>query len=154
MKIKQILFVVAAFTVMVAGASANVSTVAAIDQPECAILPDSICGSSNTSDIEGSAIMRTLIWIVNTLSVGVGVAAVAAIAYAGFLYTTSRGSPEQAKKAITMITNTVVGVLLYIFMWALINFLVPGGIMYGGVGSSGSPAPPPPPGQGGPMNPH
>lgn len=119
---------------------------------ECAILPDSICGAAEEGDLGNSGIWRLLIWIINILTVGVGVIAVAAIVFAGFLYATARDDQAQTKKAIEMIRNTMIGIVAYIFMFAILQYLIPGGV-FGNPGSTGGSNSAPPPGQGGPMRP-
>lgn len=127
MKLKQIiiaaaLLVVPATTVMASAA------IAKTDGVECSVLPQSICNAAEKKNLEQSGIWKLSIWVINILTVGVGVAAVAAIAFAGFLYTTARDDPGQTKKAIEMIRNTVIGLVVYIFMYAGLQYLIPGGI--------------------------
>lgn len=62
------------------------------------------------------------------LSAGVGIIAVASIIIAGIQYSTARGNPSATQAAITRISNTLVGLLIYMFIFAIANFLVPGGI--------------------------
>ena len=76
---------------------------------------------------------RGIIWglletAINFLAAGVGIAVVAGIVFGAITYATAAGSAEQAKKGITFVTNAVVGLLLFIFMYAIINFLIPGGL--------------------------
>jgi hypothetical protein len=69
-----------------------------------------------------------LILVINILTAGVGIAAIGGIVYGAVLYTTAGGSQEQVKKAISIITNVVIGIVAYALMWALLNFLIPGGV--------------------------
>lgn len=62
------------------------------------------------------------------MSVGVGVVAVGGIVYGAILYATARDSQEQVRKSIRVIRAVAIGILLYIFMVAIINWLVPGGV--------------------------
>lgn len=78
---------------------------------------------------EGRGIIWDLLTIaVNFLAAGVGLVVLAGIVFGAVTYATSAGSAEQAKKGIGFITNAVIGLLLFIFMYAIINFLVPGGL--------------------------
>lgn len=95
---------------------------------ECSVLPSSICGASDSSNLEDSGIWKLLVLIIRIMTIGVGIVAVAALTYAGFLYTTAQDSSEQTKKAKTMIASTVIGLLLYALMWSLLQYLVPGGV--------------------------
>lgn len=69
--------------------------------------------------------------IFNILAGLVGVAVVAGITWGGMLYTTSNGNAAKAQQGITVIVNSVIGLLLFIFLFAITNFLVPGGIFKG-----------------------
>jgi hypothetical protein len=76
---------------------------------------------------------RAIIWqllemAVNFLAAGVGIVVIAGIVFGAITYATAAGSADQAKKGITFVTNAVIGLLLFIFMYAIINFLIPGGL--------------------------
>jgi hypothetical protein len=66
--------------------------------------------------------------ILKVLSIGVGIAVVGGVVWGGIKYTTARGNASQTQAAISTIINAVIGLLLYIFMFAVLNFLIPGGI--------------------------
>ncbi len=87
------------------------------------------CGGSKDSDsVQGTGIWGLLLMGVNILTGLIGIAAVGGILYGSILYTTSRGKPEQSKKASTVLANTMMGVLAYALMFSLLNFLIPGGM--------------------------
>lgn len=90
------------------------------------------CGELKTSIIQCSSgsgsIIGMLVQIINFLAVGVGIAVVGGIIWGGMIYASSNGDSGKTKQAITIIVNAVVGLLLFIFMYALVNFLVPGGV--------------------------
>lgn len=97
------------------------------------------CGGVDTSIIncdatgdetktEETAIWQLLLIVINIMTAGVGILAVGGLVYAAILYTSAHGSADQVKKARTMITNVVVGLILYAAMYSLLNFLVPGGV--------------------------
>jgi hypothetical protein len=65
-------------------------------------------------------------FVMTTLSIGVGIVAVGGIAYGSILYASARANAGQVQKGIGVIRNVVIGVLLYIFMVAILNYLVPG----------------------------
>lgn len=90
--------------------------------------------TTSVLDCPGSTEGRALIWQlltigVNFLAIGVGIAVVAGIAFGAFTYASAAGNADQAKKGISYISNAVIGLLLFIFMYAIINFLVPGGVL-------------------------
>ena len=62
------------------------------------------------------------------ISAGTGLVVVASIIWAGIQYSTSRGNPQAIAAAVTRITNSFIALLIYIFTFAIINYLVPGGL--------------------------
>lgn len=85
-------------------------------------------GSKDSGNVEGGGIWQLLLVGVNILTGLVGIAAVGGILYGSILYTTSRGKPEQSKKASMVLANTMMGILAYALMYSLLNFLIPGGM--------------------------
>jgi len=73
-------------------------------------------------------IIRAFVEIFNFLAVGVGILTVLGIILGGIKYITANGNSSQAEQGITIIVNAVIGLLLFIFMFSLINWLVPGGL--------------------------
>jgi len=63
------------------------------------------------------------------LSAIIGVAAVINIIMAGIQYASSADDPGAVSKAKQRIFNTVVGLVAYAFLFAFLNYLVPGGIL-------------------------
>jgi hypothetical protein len=139
MKLKQtVKMLVAGFIFMV-----GVATFATVSTPvfaaDCDPATQSCCGGVQTSliscdqtgasgDLKDTGIWGVLLLAINILTAGIGVAAVAGIVYASILYTSSGGDQERIKKAMTIITDIVIGVVAYALMYAALNFLVPGGI--------------------------
>jgi hypothetical protein len=78
--------------------------------------------------VEQTGLWSILMLVIQILTAGVGVIALAGIVYGSVLYTSAGGSQEQVKKAMTIFTNVVIGVIAYAGMWALLNFLIPGGV--------------------------
>lgn len=66
----------------------------------------------------------TIIGIVNFVLVIVGVLALAALVYGGFLYITSRGDDDQLKTAKQVIINAVIGIVVIGVAAALVNFVI------------------------------
>jgi len=88
------------------------------------------CDGSTNSKSGGSAnpIFQILIIVIRFLSVGVGLAVAGGIIWGGILFVTARGNSSQTQKGVTVIVNSVIGLLLFIFMFAILNFVIPGGI--------------------------
>lgn len=85
-------------------------------------------GCTNTSDTSQEQIKPVLITILNWLAMGVSIAVVGGIIYGGIMYTSSGGDTAKSKKAMEIIRNAVIALLMFFAMWALINWLVPGGL--------------------------
>lgn len=85
-------------------------------------IPDDAAG------VQNSGLWSILIMIINIMTAGVGVLALAGIVYGSVLYTSAGGNQEQVKKAMGIFTNVVIGVIAFAGMWALLNFLIPGGV--------------------------
>ena len=80
-------------------------------------------------DADGSdAIVGIIRIIIIIVSVGVGIIAVGGIVYGAILYAAAQDSQDQIRKAISVIRSVVIGLVLYIFMVTILNFLVPGGV--------------------------
>lgn len=102
---------------------------------KCSILPSDICNAANqpantsqTQDISKNAIFVMLRIVLQIMTAGVGVAAVGGIVYAAVLYTSAGDAADQVKKAKTIITDVVIGLVAYALMFLLLNWLIPGGV--------------------------
>ena len=126
MKLKQILytFLPLVFVFSLVGAFIVVSPASAAKT----------CGGADTAIIscsegEGEGALWGLINLAITiLTAGVGVLALAGIVYGAVLYTSAGGNPEQVKKAKGIFTNVAIGVIAFAGMYALLNFIIPGGV--------------------------
>ena len=101
--------------------------------PKVALAAGGSCGGAETSVIScdgtgSTAIINIIKQVIKILTAGVFVAAVSAVIYGAFLYTTSEGSPDKIKKAREVWTNTVIGIIMFAFMVAITNFIIPGGV--------------------------
>lgn len=97
--------------------------------PDTSFFGQDYCGDDG--DIAGDALPRLIIDVLNWALVGVGTIVVIFIVIGGIIYMTAAGSAEQAKKGTTMIRNALLGLVLYLVMISVLNFLIPGGIFSG-----------------------
>ena len=81
-----------------------------------------------TKDNPEVTITQLVVTVINFLAIGVGIAVVGGIVWGSLWYTTANGNAGQAQQGISIIVNSILGLVLFLFMWALINFLVPGGL--------------------------
>ena len=78
-------------------------------------------------DDKGCGIYRVLDLVIDILSVGIGIAAVVGISLSGITYMTAVGNPQKTTTAKRRIAEIVIGVALYALLYAVLNFLLPGG---------------------------
>jgi TRAP-type C4-dicarboxylate transport system permease small subunit len=97
------------------------------------------CGSGDTKtttaiDIgcqgKGNAIADMLFAIIRILSYGVGLVVIASIVLAGIQYSASQGNPQETAKAVNRIRSSVFALLIYIFGFAILNYLIPGAFLH------------------------
>jgi len=81
------------------------------------------------TDLNSNVIVVWMSMIIKFLTAGVGLAAVGGVVYGGFLYLTAQGNAGKTQKGITTIMNALIAVLLYALTFAIINFIVPGGVL-------------------------
>jgi hypothetical protein len=67
------------------------------------------------------------------MSIGVGVLVAGSIIVAGIQYSTSQGNAEVTQSAKNRIQSSVIALLIYVFIFAVLQYLVPGGIFKPGV---------------------
>ncbi len=79
--------------------------------------------------VENNVIIVWLSMIIKFLTVGVGLAATGGVVYGGYLYMAAQGNSGKIQKAISTIFNAIIGVILYALLFAIINFLLPGGVL-------------------------
>jgi len=77
----------------------------------------------------GGAIIVYLKAVLKLLSGLVGTVIMLMLVIAGIQYITSLGDPGRIKNAKTRITNALTGLVLFLMMYAILNFIVPGGIL-------------------------
>lgn len=103
-----------------------------VAEAKCGNVDTAIINCSQNSDDPQSpqqtGLWGILILTINIMIAGVGILALAGFIYGGYLYMTSGGSPEQVKKARMVFTNVVIGVIAFGGMYALLNFIIPGGV--------------------------
>lgn len=104
-------------------ATVPMSTVSAA--PACSEIKTSLI-DCNTKG--GNPVIGMMLQVVDFLAVGVGIAVVGGIIWGGMLYASSNGDSTKAKQGITAIVNAIIGLLVFMFTYAMINYLVPGGL--------------------------
>ena len=86
---------------------------------------DSISECNLSEDHAGSTdLMKTLNTIISVVVGVLGLLAVAIIIYGGFMYTTSAGDASKIKKAKDTIVHGVIGLVVALLAFAIVNFVV------------------------------
>lgn len=90
---------------------------------------DRLDSSGKVKDgIEGTGLWSILILTLNILIGVIGITALAGIVYGSVMYASAGGNQAQVVKAIEIIRNVVIGVIVFALMWSVLNFLIPGGV--------------------------
>lgn len=87
--------------------------------------PDCIPNDPN----DGGAIIWYLREILKFCSRALGVVVLLMLVYGGFQYVTSFADPARVKAAKDHIQNALIALLLFLMAFAILNFLIPGGIL-------------------------
>ncbi len=81
-----------------------------------------------TSNKDGcSALLDALFAIIRFLSAGIGIVVIGSVVFAGIQYSAARDDPGAVGKAKERLTNSGYALLMYIFAYAILNFVIPGG---------------------------
>ena len=67
--------------------------------------------------------------IIRFLSDGVGLVVIASVIYGGIQRPSSRGDPQSTAQAIGRIRSSLIALLLFIFGYAILNYLIPTGFL-------------------------
>lgn len=92
------------------------------------------CIPINGNTLQTNPIFIYLVAILKVMSGLVGVATVGGFVWGGILYITARANASQVEKAKMVIVNASIGLLMFIFMFAILQYLIPGGIFTGAIG--------------------
>lgn len=85
-------------------------------------------GTTPPPDVTNNPIYVRLKEVLQVLSVGVGIVVTISVVWAGFQYITSRGEPGKTQAAVNRLIQAAIALFLYIFGFAILNWLIPGGI--------------------------
>ena len=82
----------------------------------------------SNAPVEDTGIWKILILVLNIMTGMVALAAVGGIVYASILYATAEDKSAQVQKAKETMFGVVVGLVLFAGMYAILQYLIPGGI--------------------------
>lgn len=95
-----------------------------IDNPNC----DDKSNAGLQKCLKNNPLVEKINVIVNFLSAAVGVVVIAVIIMGGIQYSIAGGSPEAVSKAKTRITNGLIALAAFLFIFAFLQWIIPGGI--------------------------
>jgi hypothetical protein len=78
----------------------------------------------------GNPITDAAFAIIRLLSDGVGLVVIASIIVGGIQYSASRGNPQDTAKAIGRVRASLIALLIYIFGYAILNYIIPVGFLH------------------------
>lgn len=109
--------------------SASSAGPASSSQPSAA----DTCKDTTTSDslkkcVQDNKITKDLQLIVNVLSAGVGIVVIAMIIMGGIQYSIAGDNSQATTAAKQRITNALIALVAYLFIFAFLQWLIPGGL--------------------------
>lgn len=78
-------------------------------------------------DGKGCGVYMVLNLVLDILTYGIGIAAIIGILISGTLYLTAKGNENQVIKSKKRLLEIVIGVAVYVVLYAGLNFILPGG---------------------------
>lgn len=87
------------------------------------------CTDATLKPDDHCKILKYLVDFVNVLSAAVGVIVVIMIAVGGLQYSASRDNPQATAAAKQKIINALIGLLAYLFVYAFLQYIIPGGAL-------------------------
>lgn len=93
--------------------------------------PDAKLNDCNEANLnrDNCGIVKYLVLFINVLSAMVGVVVAAVIIWGGIEYSTSGGDPSKVQSAKKRIYNGIFALVAFIFTYAFLQYIVPGGIL-------------------------
>lgn len=127
-KIERIKFFVVAY--FIAFTSLAVSNIVMLPVPAIALEPDykGKCQAEQL-DVSNCGIVAYIVLLINIMTSLVGIVITIMIAWGGIQYSTSRDNPQATAAAKGKIIQALIALVLYIFMWSLLQYLIPGGVL-------------------------
>ena len=77
----------------------------------------------------GCGVYLILNYVIDFLAFGVGIAAVIGITVSGITYMTAGGNMDKTIKAKRRIYEIVIGLVVYLTLWSILSFILPGGVL-------------------------
>ena len=91
-----------------------------------------ILTTCNTDDDDGGSIICLLNLVVDIMTIGIGILGVIGITIVGIQYLTAGGSEEKTRKSKQRMLEIVIGLAVYVVIYALLKWLIPSFTPLGG----------------------
>jgi hypothetical protein len=93
-------------------------------------VPDEAVAGGNCKDIQHCDLFVHYINpAINLLAAAVGIIVAISIIIGGLQYGSSAGDPQKASAAKNRIRNAIIALVTFLFLYAILNFLIPGGLL-------------------------
>lgn len=107
--------------------------VAFISLPSVALAATKACDNTDNSTklqncVTQSPLVKDIQMVINFLSAGVGIVVIGMIILGGIQYSIAGDNAQAVSAAKQRIINALTALLVYIFAFAFINWLIPGGL--------------------------
>ena len=83
---------------------------------------------NNNPELALNPLFQRLVQIMNFLSIGIGIVVVGLIITGGIQYIMAGGAPQKLEAARRRIQNALIALFMFIFMFAILQWLIPGGV--------------------------
>ena len=111
-------------------ANANCGTASTPACTDTVVVTDPAANGGSCADVSNCDLINNYINpFVNFLAAAVGLAVVISIVIGGIQYGSSGGDPSKVTQAKNRIRNALVALVTFLFLYALLNFLIPGGLL-------------------------
>lgn len=87
------------------------------------------CVGANIAPDDNCLILKYIVDGTNMLSALVGIVVVIMIVVGGLQYSSARDNPQASAAAKEKIRNAILALVVYLFMWGILQYLVPGGVL-------------------------
>lgn len=78
--------------------------------------------------VKSNPIMAWLTFFINVISAVIGVGAIIMVIFAGIQYSAARDNPQAIQAAKQKLINVLIGLAAFVFMYAFLQWLIPGGV--------------------------
>jgi hypothetical protein len=92
-------------------------------------IPGKVASNDEISKcLKDNKLIKALNNIINVLAAGVGVAVTGSIIFGGIQYAAAGNNPNQVTAAKKRITDALIALIAFAFMYAFLQWIVPGGV--------------------------